>query len=138
MGYWYLLIGAVFVIAVVLLYRRLITFGKGLYHHKASHLVIITGNSQQSIEWLIRSYHLAHFFRGSKMKKGRITCLDMGSSDDTLQILEKLKQKYDHLDVFSYKLSSEEELTEWLKAEQQKEKVVVLDLRDTDDEKETA
>ncbi len=138
MGFVYLIIGAVLIIAIVFLYKRLISFGKGLYHHKATHLVIISANSQQSIEWLIRSYHLAHYFRGSKVKKGKITCLDMGSADDTLLILQKLRQKYDLLDVFSYKLSSEEELTEWLKVEQQKEKVVVLDLREADDEKVTA
>lgn len=138
MGYWYLLIVAVLVVAFVFLYRRLLTFGKGLYHHKASHLVIITNNSQQSIEWLIRSYHMANHLRADGLKKGRITCLDMGSSDDTISIIERLKQKYDHLDVFSHKLSSEEELTQWLRAEQQKEKVVVLDLRDLDEDKETA
>jgi hypothetical protein len=138
MGYWYLLFGTVLVVFMVFLYRRLVTFGKGLYHHKASHLVIITNNSQQSIEWLIRSYHLANFLRAGGLKKGRITCLDMGSSDDTLLILQRLKQKYDQLDVFSHKLSSEEELTEWLRAEQKKEKVVVLDLRDIDEDRETA
>jgi primosomal protein N' len=81
---------------------------------------------------------MANHLRAGGLKKGRITCLDMGSSDDTISIIERLKQKYDHLDVFSHKLSSEEELTQWLKAEQQKEKVVVLDLRDIDEDKETA
>jgi hypothetical protein len=137
-NYWYIAIGAVLIVAVVFLYKWLLTFSKGLYHHKASHLVIITNNSQHSIEWLIRSYHLANHLRKRGLEKGKITCLDMGSSDDTILIIERLKQKYDHLDVFSRKMSSEEELTRWLKEEQQKEKVVVLDLRDMDEDKETA
>lgn len=78
------------------LYKRIASIFAGFYYNKASHLVIVTQNSQHEIEWKIWSYFFWNRIIG---KKGVITCIDTGSKDDTLKILRRLKVHYSRLDV---------------------------------------
>ncbi|WP_124728445.1 hypothetical protein [Staphylospora marina] len=105
------------------------------YHNKAVHLVILTRNSQHSIEWMIRSYH---FWNGAKGKKGAMTCIDTGSTDDTLLILERLKQRYPELEVIRFgPVDGEDAIHEWLQnQDQNREKLIVLDLREPEADRE--
>ncbi|SFI65066.1 hypothetical protein [Thermoflavimicrobium dichotomicum] len=108
-------------------------FGRA-YRNKADHLVIITGNNQQSIERVVWSYYFWNRFRGNP---GRITCLDMGSLDDTLIILQKLKQKYPGLRIVKIDATAEDAISEWIQSQEQgKEKILVIDLREIDASKE--
>jgi hypothetical protein len=107
------------------------------YHRKAIHLVILTHNSQQSVEWMIRSYH---FWNGNKGRRGKITCIDTGSTDDTLKILERLEQRYTQLEIIRMHphVESDEMIKEWLEEwQKQKEKLIVLDLREPENRKES-
>lgn len=109
-------------------------FGK-YYHNKAVHLVMITCNSQHTIEWMIWSYH---FWNGNKGKKGHITCLDAGSTDDTLSIVQRLQFRYPRLQVVAIEQSEqmEQEIQQWLQLQKpNKEKFLVLDLREPEAEK---
>jgi hypothetical protein len=114
-------------------YQAINRYWKRYYYPKATHLVMITQNNQHQVEWMIRSYYYAHHFNG---RSGRITCLDIGSTDDTLPILRKLKSKYEQLQIISLRNlgpadSQEEAITYWLKKQQSHdEKVIVLDLRE--------
>jgi hypothetical protein len=108
-------------------------FGKA-YRNKADHLVIITGNNQQSIERVIWSYYFWNRFRG---KPGQITCLDMGSLDDTLVILQKLKRKYLGLRIVKIDATAEDAISDWIQSQQKgKGKILVIDLRDMDKSEE--
>jgi hypothetical protein len=110
-------------------------FGK-YYYNKAYHLVMITLNNQHRIEWMIWSYHMSN---EQKRKKGTITCIDVGSVDDTLSILQRLQLKYPRLQVveLSREGSTEQAIQEWLASQtENKEKLLVLDLREPDAEKQ--
>ena len=123
----------------VFLYITLFFLVKGLsryfgnyYHNKAVHLVIITKNSQHEVEWMIRSYYV---WNGPQGRPGQITCLDVGSKDDTLFILNRLKQRYSSLDVI--RLSSvpdeDEAVYRWLQSQEKNSgKLIVMDLRESD------
>jgi len=82
--------------AVFFLYRRIALIFTGFYHSKATHLIFITKNSQSEIEWRIWSYFFWNQITG---KKGVVTCIDTGSSDDTLKILNRLEARYSRLFV---------------------------------------
>lgn len=123
-------------VAMVLILKALSNFFGVYYHNKAYHLVMITLNSQHQIEWMIWSYYMSNENKG---KKGTITCIDMGSNDDTLQILHRLQVRYPRLQVV--KLSPAEgtgdPLQQWLTSQEgNKEKLLVLDLREPDAEKQ--
>lgn len=125
--------------AVILLVRKIPSFYGNAYHHKAVHLVIITKNSQQAVEWMIRSYH---GWKGAKGKPGKITCIDTGSTDDTKAILDRLEQRFPQLEVVHIDTDqhTDEAIANWLRGQEQgKEKLVVLDLRDSEkaDEEES-
>jgi len=110
-------------------------FGK-YYYNKAYNLVIITHNNQRSIEGIIWSYH---FWNGSKGREGIITCLDTGSSDDTLLILKRLANKYSSLNIVALgtEENKEKAIQEWLLTQKQnKEKLLVLDLRESNEERD--
>jgi hypothetical protein len=117
---------------VFYLIRWLYQYFGNYYQNKAYHLVMITCNSQHSVEWLIWSYH---FWKGKKGKKGLITCIDTGSIDDTLAILQRLQTRYEQLQIISLSPNSDTEaaIQEWLQSQKQnKEKLVVMDLREVD------
>ncbi len=77
---------------------------KGLYwmhvkktSHYGNHYFIIVKNYQGKIEWVIRSVHLWGWIEG---KQKKITVFDLGSEDDTLNILNRMaypKRKINHL-----------------------------------------
>lgn len=128
---------AVLYVAMYFLLKRLSIYFGNYYHNKAYHLVMITCNSQHSIEWMIWSYH---FWNETKGKKGTITCIDTGSTDDTLSILQRLQQRYPHLQVVKLNpnTNTEEQIQEWLKSHKHNnEKLIVLDLREVDTVSET-
>ena len=58
------------------------------YEPAASHLVVVTRNNQSSIEWVIRSFFFWSWLSG---RTCQVSCLDTGSSDDTLVILEAIE-----------------------------------------------
>lgn len=55
------------------------------------YLVVLTANSQATIEWWIRSFAFWNWIHG---KPCHCVCIDLGSSDDTLAILERLERRY--------------------------------------------
>lgn len=61
-------------------------------------LVLVVKNKQDIIE-----YFVGCIFKGSILKKvipgGKLTVLDMGSSDETRGILDKLKRDYEYIDI---------------------------------------
>ncbi|MEN9406485.1 MAG: hypothetical protein RLZ12_769 [Bacillota bacterium] len=98
---------------------------------KAYHVVIITLNSQQRIEWMVWS---RKFWNQYSDSAGQITCLDLGSTDDTLLILERLRYKAPQLRVVSLEqvVKIEEAIEKWLEREyQNKDRLIVLDLRES-------
>jgi hypothetical protein len=131
------LVVAAVVVVLVFVFIKLFgnKFGKA-YRNKADHLIIVTGNNQLSIENHIRSYYFWNRFRG---KPGRVTCLDMGSLDDTLIILKKLENKYPGLRVVRIDASAEDAISEWIsKQRRPKEKILVIDMREEEGERNLA
>lgn len=129
MGLW-ILWGVILYIGLYLLIKQISKFYGDVYHNKAVHLIILTYNSEYVIEYMIWSYHF-----WNKGKKGRITCLDTGSTDDTLAILERLKLRYPSLEVVHLHpmVDAEEAVQEWLERQgENKEECLVLDLRESE------
>lgn len=60
------------------------------------YLVIITADSQATIEWWIRSFAFWNWIHG---KTCHCVCTDLGSTDDTVAILERLQRRYRWIDV---------------------------------------
>ncbi len=136
MEQWIIWSAALYVVMFFLIKHLSVYFGY-YYHNKAYHLVIITRNSQRSIEWMIWSYH---FWNGTKGKKGKITCIDTGSTDDTLAILERLTQRYPQLEILKIppNVNAEEAIQDWLESNRQnKGKLIVLDMREPDQSRES-
>jgi hypothetical protein len=133
MELWVLWSVALYLVMFFLIKKLSYYFGN-YYHNKAVHLVIITHNSQHSVEWMIRSYRVWNGSKGKRMK-GKITCIDTGSTDDTLFILERLKQRYPYLEIIRLEpfANAEDTIQAWIQ-EQKKEggKFIVLDLRESD------
>ena len=131
MGEW--ILWSVFLyIALYFLVKGLSRYLGNYYHNKAVHLVIITKNSQHEVEWMIRSYYA---WNGSQGKPGQITCLDAGSKDDTLFILNRLKQRYPTLEVIRLHsgFDEDEAVYRWLQSqEKNRGKLIVMDLREVD------
>jgi hypothetical protein len=128
MEHW-VLWSAALCFAVIFLVKTIPNFYGNTYHNKAVHLVLITENSQQAVEWMIRSYH---GWKDAKGTPGKITCIDTGSTDDTKAILERLIHRFPHLEVLHIdeEHQTDEAISKWLQAQEQgKEKLVVLDLR---------
>ncbi|SDW43570.1 hypothetical protein SAMN05444487_103144 [Marininema mesophilum] len=65
-------------------------------HSDTKRLVLMTENSQGSIEGVIRSYFLRQQLLGCKAE---VVCVDTGSSDDTQSILTKLQQRYPSMEI---------------------------------------
>lgn len=121
------------IIAIFFLYKRIAAVFTHFYHNKALHLVIVTKNSQHAIEWRIWSYFFWNRIIGKK--KGVVTCIDTGSTDDTLKILRRLKTRYTRMDVVKlHPTVSLEEAIQKALAEHNHtpDKMIVLDLQDSD------
>lgn len=121
---------------VFFLYKRIALIFAGFYHHKASHLIFLTKNSQSEIEWRIWSYFFWNQITG---KKGIVTCIDTGSADDTLKILRRLEMRYPRLYVVKLHptVTIEEAIQESLeKHNHTKENMVVLDLQEAEPKQE--
>ncbi|TCS95643.1 hypothetical protein [Hazenella coriacea] len=132
--------GAALYVAMFFLVKFLSKYFGNYYHNKAYHLVMITHNSQQSIEWMIRSYHFWNVTKGKYRKNSLLTCIDLGSTDDTLVILQRLQHRYPQLQIIKMSPfpSEDEAIQQWLLSQKQnKEKLIVLDLRLGDIEKES-
>lgn len=123
---------SIVVIVTLFLYKRIAVVFAGFYHNKAAHLVVVTQNSQHEIEWRIWSYFLWNRIIGNK---GVVTCIDTGSTDDTLKILRRLKTRYTRMDVVKLHptITLEEAMQKALeKHSHTKEKMIVLDLQESE------
>lgn len=60
---------------------------------------VLTYNSQQDIEWVIRSYVNLAKLEGREFQ---IYVIDLGSEDDTLKIIKRLKSEGLHIKQISY------------------------------------
>ncbi|MBD1372189.1 hypothetical protein IC620_07410 [Hazenella sp. IB182357] len=127
MEYW-VLWGIALYLVMFFLFKTLSRYFGKYYHNKAVHLVVLVENSGHAIEWTIRSYHFWNHARG---RKGTITCIDTGSVDDTLDILKRLQQRYDNLEIIQFHnhVNADDAIQGWLTAQELKEKWIVLDLR---------
>ena len=74
---------------------------------KGVKFLLLIKDQEDCIEGIIRSISIENFFT-DVISQDRFTVLDMGSSDDTLKILEKLKGDYQYLNVLS--LDEKEEI----------------------------
>lgn len=132
-----LMLVVVIALPFILPYRKIAAFFGGFYHNKARHLILLTRNSQATVEWRIWSYFFWSRIMG---KKGNLTCIDTGSTDDTLKILYRLKKKYLRMEVVKlHPTVTLEEAIESCNEKQQgsKQKMVVLDLQEMDQDLET-
>ncbi|MDQ2085111.1 hypothetical protein RBH29_01500 [Herbivorax sp. ANBcel31] len=71
---------------------------KSKYKNSMIKLVLIVKNQGDAIEGVLRNVLPRNFIR-KLMPEGRLIVLDMGSKDDTLEILEKLEKDYECLEV---------------------------------------
>lgn len=58
---------------------------------KQAKVLLVTKNNQNQIEWYIRSLFFFSRMKGSEV---RVTIFDEGSSDDTIQIIERLSHTH--------------------------------------------
>lgn len=94
------------------------------FEPSGTHLVLVTRNSQGSIEWVVRSFFFWNWLSG---RMCQVSCLDTGSSDDTLIILKRLKQRYPWIRIRSV---SEHQLADQMAEEgADMERAIVMDLR---------
>jgi len=61
-------------------------------------MVLVVKNAENVIEGIVRNVFLGGVL-GIVMSQGRLTIIDMGSTDSTQEILNKLKNDYEVLDV---------------------------------------
>ena len=84
-------------LAIVTELIRLFTQNINIGQTKAK-LVLIVKNQEDAIEGIVRNIFLSNCLKGISNKCG-LTIVDMGSSDDTLKILSKLKSRYKNLEI---------------------------------------
>ncbi|AEV66884.1 hypothetical protein [Acetivibrio clariflavus] len=68
------------------------------YKNSMIRLVLMVKNQGEVIEGVLRNALQRDFIR-KLMPDGRLTVLDMGSSDDTVDILKKLEKDYEYIEV---------------------------------------
>ena len=94
------------------------------FESAGTHLILVTRNSQGCVEWVIRSFFFWSWLSG---RSCQIICLDTGSSDDTLAILQRLKHRYPWIRIRSV---MEHQLADRMAEEgADGDRVVVMDLR---------
>jgi hypothetical protein len=114
--------GVALFVGILFLLRLLGYTGLFLFQKEGETLVVLTQNSQGSVEWVVRSFFFWNWLRG---KRSRIICVDAGSSDDTCKILGRLQVKY----PFLFLRVSEERDLDALVHREQRENAMVVDLR---------
>lgn len=123
---WVLLAGVIAYFVIWMLLKRSTWLYGDYYHNKASHLVVIADGTTQQLEWWIRSYYSNNRISG---RPGKISCLLVGSTPETDQLLEKLSRRYVELE-FIHIPQDDGVVEQWLKANQQTHKrFIVMDLR---------
>lgn len=107
---------------------RLYSYVRRMAHRKTTkYLVVITADSQATIEWWIRSFAFWNWIHGVPH---RCVCIDLGSTDDTLAILERLMRRHSWIEVKSFEASDRELPSDELIPERLKtRKPLILDLR---------
>ncbi len=63
-------------------------------------LILVVKDAGDNIEWIVRSA-FKNDFQGKALSGNSLAVVDMGSSDDTFKILEKLKQEYQYIDIYT-------------------------------------
>lgn len=95
---FYLILWSIFFsFAIILGIHWLSRFHRKEGKRNGNHYFILVKDIQGRIEWIIRSIHLWSFIEG---KQEKITVFDLGSNDDTIEILDKMtysKRKIDQL-----------------------------------------
>lgn len=84
---------------ITFLHELLLTFKQNMkYKSSMVRLVLIVKNQGDAIEGVLRNILQRDFIR-KLMPGGRLTVLDMGSNDDTIDILRKLEKDYECIQV---------------------------------------
>lgn len=84
---------------VIFLHELLLTYKQNMkYKSSMIRLVLIVKNQGEVIEGVLRNILHRDFVR-KLMPAGRLTVLDMGSNDDTIDILRKLEEDYECIQV---------------------------------------
>ncbi len=63
-------------------------------------LILLVKDNEEAIEGIIRNIFAGNFLR-KVIPESKLTVLDMGSTDETLKILGKLKCEYEQLELLS-------------------------------------
>jgi|LSQX01.3.fsa_nt_gb hypothetical protein len=87
------------------------------YNNSMIKLILVVKNQGNIIEGVMRNVLSRDFLR-KLMPGGKLTIIDMGSKDDTLDILRKLEKDYECLDV----LKKSEKDTVFKRFEEQEDK----------------
>ncbi|TCP69648.1 hypothetical protein [Baia soyae] len=123
---WVCLAGVATYFAIWMLVKRSNWLYGSYYHNKASHLVVIADNTEQQLEWWIRSYYTNRRISGSH---GKVSCLLIGHTEEADRLLEKLNRRYVELE-FIHMTSDDGAVERWMKANQKVgERFIVMDLR---------
>lgn len=106
---------------------RLYSYWRRKGRRKQTTLVVITVNSQATIEWWIRSFAFWNWMHGNPRC---CVCIDLGSTDDTLAILERLMRRYYWMEVRSLVATDRERHADELIPERlMARQPLILDLR---------
>jgi uncharacterized membrane protein len=68
--------------------------------------ILLVKNQEEYIEGIIRGIFVEEFLR-DVITEDNFTVIDMGSNDDTLKILEKLKKDYQYINVVTFEEKDE-------------------------------
>lgn len=63
-------------------------------------LVLLVKDQEDTIEGIVRTVFMEHILR-KVMSKDKLIVVDMGSKDETLAILNKLKEEYKYIEVYT-------------------------------------
>jgi len=90
-------------VGIVSIYNRYILslFEYGKEFIKPPYIVITAKNQQENIETVIRSFIWKNYALFEKNKIFDISVVDLGSYDDTLEILKQLEKEYNFLHIYT-------------------------------------
>lgn len=63
-------------------------------------MVLLVKNQEETIEGIVRNVYIGNVMR-KIMSENRMTIIDMGSEDKTVEILVKLKKDYEFFDLLN-------------------------------------
>ncbi|MGD9678478.1 MAG: hypothetical protein AB7V16_09055 [Vulcanibacillus sp.] len=89
---YYSLIAMFVVLLISLMFIKVLNNNKKVYHY-----FIVVKNGQVKLEWIIRKINFRSWLKGEEK---RLTVFDLGSSDDTIAILERLIYPKKQIDYF--------------------------------------